>query len=383
MKILLIEPYFTGSHAAWAAQLARFSRHNVQILKLSGHYWKWRMHGGAVTLARKFNAECETPDLMVATDMLDLTTFLSLTRNRTAHIPVVLYMHENQLNYPWSPTDRDVKHKRDNHYSFINFVSALTANAVCFNSHFHLSAFFQELPRFLKGFPDHNELAAVQQIRAKSKVLPLGLDLRRFEEYRPSKNIKDNHKPPLILWNHRWEYDKNPSDFFNALYMLADEGLPFEVAILGENFRQQPDEFEQARTRLGKRVVQYGHAPNFADYARWLWQADILPVTSRQDFFGISAVQAIYCGCYPILPNRLAFPEHFPAELHPKHYYDSFEELVDLMRHAIVEIKDTRHKKTVPYITHYDWKNCIERYDSFFHKLLTNKQFKSQNNDGL
>ena len=136
LNILLLEPYFTGSHAAWARGYQRFSRHRVDILSLKGQFWKWRMHGGAVTLARKFNEGEYKPDLILASDMLDLTTFLTLTRRRTAGIPVALYFHENQLAYPWSPDDRDVAQQRDHHYGFINYVSALllTFLPICFST---------------------------------------------------------------------------------------------------------------------------------------------------------------------------------------------------------------------------------------------------------
>jgi len=52
---------------------------------------------------------------------------------------------------------------------------------------------------------------------------------------------------------------------------------------------------------------------DFAEYAKWLWRADILPVTSRQEFFGASVVQALYCNCCALLPDRLAYPEHLPS----------------------------------------------------------------------
>ena len=73
MKILLVEPYHTGSHASWAEGYARYSQHQVDILSLPGRFWKWRMHGGAVTLARQFLESETQPDLILATDMLDLT----------------------------------------------------------------------------------------------------------------------------------------------------------------------------------------------------------------------------------------------------------------------------------------------------------------------
>ena len=44
---------------------------------------------------------------------------------------------------------------------------------------------------------------------------------------------------PLILWNHRWEYDKNPEEFLQALLRLDEQGLDFRLAILGKYFCQQ------------------------------------------------------------------------------------------------------------------------------------------------
>ncbi len=134
MRILLVEPYYTGSHAVWAEGYAQYSQHHIDILSLPGRFWKWRMHGGAVTLAQKFLASDLNHDFILATDMLDLTTFLALTRTKTAHVPTAIYFHENQLTYPWSPDDRDVAQKRDKHYGFINYTSALAADAVFFNS---------------------------------------------------------------------------------------------------------------------------------------------------------------------------------------------------------------------------------------------------------
>ena len=54
MNILLVEPYYTGSHKSWAQGYQSFSNHNVQIISLPGQFWKWRMHGGAITLAKQF-----------------------------------------------------------------------------------------------------------------------------------------------------------------------------------------------------------------------------------------------------------------------------------------------------------------------------------------
>ncbi len=368
MKILIIEPYFTGSHAAWANGYAKHSRHQIEILSLTGQFWKWRMHGGAITLAEQFLKSKLMPDLILTTDMLDLTTFLSLTRTCTNSTPVAIYFHENQLCYPWSPDDRDIIQKRDKHYGFINYTSALAANAVLFNSEFHLNIFFEELLRFLKHFPDYRGLDNIEKIRKKSQVLHLGLDLKKFDLY-TSKTKSDKQKP-LILWNHRWEYDKNPGDFFNALIILAEQGLEFDVAVLGENFSKNPIEFENAKEKLGDRILQFGFAESFEEYARWLWRADIIPVTSNQDFFGASAVEAIYCGCYPLLPSRLSFPEIIQIEKYPENFYKNFEELVKKLNTIIKEFEFVRRQKFNFSVDKYSWENMAPYYDDIFEGVI-------------
>ena len=76
MKILLIEPYFTGSHKQWAEGYKFYSKHEVKILSMKGQFWKWRMHGGAITLAESFNNSDWNPDLTVSYTHLTLPTIL-------------------------------------------------------------------------------------------------------------------------------------------------------------------------------------------------------------------------------------------------------------------------------------------------------------------
>ena len=365
MHIVLLEPFFTGSHATWAQEYQRVSTHKVSLLSLSGHHWKWRMHGGAVTLARQFLESQLQPDLIVATDMLDLSTFLALTRQRTATLPTVLYFHENQLTYPRSAQDQDVSLKRDHHYSFINFTSALSADRVCFNSQYHYEAFFEALPAFLKQFPDYKELEAVQEIKEKSEVLPLGLDLKRLDD------LQERKAPdalPLILWNHRWEHDKNPETFFDMLIELAEEGMDFEVAVLGEQFPKGPKIFSEAKERLSSRIVQWGYVEELEEYAHWLWKADIAPVCSKHDFFGASVVQAMYCDTFPLLPHRLVYPEHIPVEFHQRHLYEGIDQLKVRLRACMENVNSIRQIKTQDWVAQYDWGNMGELYDTFFEK---------------
>lgn len=363
MRILLIEPFFTGSHRQWALDYQRHSAHEIELLTLEGRHWKWRMHGGAVALATQFNESHCTPNLIIATDMLDLTTFLSLTRKRTACIPTAIYFHENQLTYPWSTTDADVPLKRDLHYAFINYTSALAADHVLFNSAYHRSSFLNALPNFLDVFPDHRNPSSIEAIANKSTVLHLGLDLAALDAHRPQE--KEWHQRAVILWNHRWEYDKNPNQFFNALFTIQDRGWDFKLVVLGEQFRGSPEIFAEAKQRLEAHILHWGYADSREEYVQWLWKSDILPVTSHQDFFGGSVVEAMHCNVKPLLPNRLAYPEHLPSFVHPAYFYDE-DDFTDRLHRWIKDIKVLRKQQTRSFVQHYDWALMAKEYDRRF-----------------
>jgi glycosyltransferase involved in cell wall biosynthesis len=348
LVIWLLNPYHTGSHRAWAEGYAAHSRHRVRILSMDGYFWKWRMQGGALELAaqaRALWAAGERPDLLLATSMVNLPAFLGLLRRELGGVPVVLYMHENQLTYPPPPGAR-----RDLTYGMIQHLSMLAADRVCFNSRYHLEGWFEELPRLLKHFPDYTHVETVEATRSRSQVLPVGCDLRRLDrgEGRQGDTETGRYHPaavtgqgdeggPLVLWNQRWEYDKDPETMLRALVALADEGLRFRVALAGENFRVTPEEFNQARSRLGDRLEHYGYAESEAEYAGLLHGAGIVLSTAIHEFFGVSVVEAIYCGCLPVLPNRLSYPELIPAELHGRCLYDDFAGLLARLRAAIAE----------------------------------------------
>lgn len=296
--------------------------------------------------------------------MLDLSTFLALTRKETAGIPTALYFHENQITYPWSSTDEDVKLKRNNQYGFINFTSALAADRVFFNSIFHREEFLSELPRFLKQFPDYQELASVEKIAAKSDPLHLGMDLKRFLSFDKS----ERNGPPVIGWNHRWEYDKGPDEFFETLFQLDSEGVDFRLVVLGEAYQKSPYVFAKAKEKLADKILHYGYAKSFEEYAEWLWKIDLLPVTSRQDFFGGSVVEAMYCDCFPLLPKRLAYREHLPEHMYEAHFYEN--DLLGKMRSLLANPAELRLFSDQQLVERYDWGQMIGKYDESFQHMV-------------
>ncbi len=326
------------------------------------------MRGGAVTLARQYMQQPGDFDLILASDMMDLGTFLALTRARTAKIPCALYMHENQVSYPHSPGRGNNAANQATQYALINFTSALAADAIWCNSEHNRGSFIDGLPGVLQNFPDYPEVDAVQTLASKSSVLPLGLELEELERHRPAD--RGDIPRPLILWNHRWEYDKNPAAFFDALRTLAREEIPFSLALLGEPPAQIPKEFLAAREALGERILHFGYAESRSDYLRWLWEADLLPVTSLHDFFGISVAEAIYCNTEPLLPRRLAYPELLPGETFAPYFHASEESFTDSLRDRIMSWRGAPAPALREAISRFDWSTMIETYDAHFEELV-------------
>jgi hypothetical protein len=120
------------------------------------------------------------PDVVLATDMVHLSAWLGLMRAALpGSVPVLCYMHENQLTYPWPPNE-----KPDAAYAIINWLSQVAADGVFFNSRYHLESWFDELPRLLKHYPDYNHLELVEQVRRRSEVMPIGIHVAEFADER-------------------------------------------------------------------------------------------------------------------------------------------------------------------------------------------------------
>ncbi|MDP6047633.1 MAG: DUF3524 domain-containing protein [Phycisphaerae bacterium] len=301
MRILALEPYYGGSHRQFLDAWRAHSRHEFTILGLDAHKWKWRMRHASVTFADRAGelyAAGGRWDALFCSDMLNLPEFLGLAPLGVRSLPTVAYFHENQLTYP-----DDRKDGRDVHFGLSNMVTAL-AGQTWFNSEYHREEFLGALGDLLAAMPDHQLPDVVERIRSASRIMHPGVDKFPPRGPRPDGPIR-------ILWAARWEYDKDPETFFDAIGRLQAAGVDFRLSVIGQQFNQTPPVFESARKQFSRQIDRWGYQESLADYRAALSEADVFVSTARHEFFGISAVEAAAAGAMLLLPKRLAYPEVF------------------------------------------------------------------------
>jgi glycosyltransferase involved in cell wall biosynthesis len=360
LRFLFLESFYGGSHKEFADGLVTHSQHRIDLLTLPARFWKWRMRGAALHFLMKA-PPLEDYDGLITTDLMGFSDFKALAGK--ACPPTLVYFHENQLTYPLAPGEQ-----MDFQFGFTDITTALAADMIRFNSHTHCEAFFSGLPGFLKMMPEYRPTWVVDAIRAKSGVLYPGCrfpaaDAPFFEPQRSD--------PPLIIWNHRWEFDKNPESFFDALDAVQNTGEDFRLALLGENCQKVPKIFIQARERYGSKILQYGYVTSRAAYIEWLKQGAIVVSTAQQENFGISVVEAIRFGCFPLLPARLAYPEVIPEYFHPHVLYRDQGDLITKLGRLINHFADFQDHRIslAKAMGRYAWDNVIDSYDHMLESL--------------
>lgn len=372
LRFLFLEPFFGGSHRDFAEGLIAHSRHEIDLVTLPARFWKWRMRGAALHFWGNLQARVSkggrplsSYDGLIASGLMSLSDFKSLAGPVCP--PAMVYFHESQLTYPLAAGEAF-----DAQFGFTDITTALAAERVIFNSRTHFDRFFDALPGFLNMMPDCRPNWVAEPIRRKAGVIHPGCRFAgKGDAPRPRRT-----GPPLIIWNHRWEFDKNPEGFFEALDVLLDRGDEFRLALLGERYRRIPEAFSRARERYGRRIIHDGYVPDKSEYRKILRQGDIIVSTALQENFGISVVEAVRAGCLPLLPRRLSYPEILPPAFHRDFLYDDPEDFVQKLSRLLAGLADTdrmsgERQRLARAMAVYSWDKAADRYDELLAEMAS------------
>ncbi|WP_084456300.1 tRNA-queuosine alpha-mannosyltransferase domain-containing protein [Desulfogranum mediterraneum] len=356
---LIVEPYYGGSHKSFLTGLERHLEAECTLLTLPARKWKMRMQLAAPWMAERIMALVaagHSYDLVLCSTFIDLAVLRALLARAGIALPLAIYFHENQFAYPSRGQDQ-TRHQ----FTAINFTSALCADGLAFNSHYNRDSFLAGISRYLKKAADISLAQVSEELEAKSVVLYPGMDYGGIDRTAAGAPAK---RGPVVVWNHRWEHDKNPEPFFSTLAELSREGLGFELIVAGQSFRDQPEVFARARQELAGHIRHFGYLPAEEDYWSLLQQGTIVVSTAIHEFFGMAVLEAVRAGCRPLVPDRLAYRELFPDEYRYKR--EGFKRELRALLESPGKLKPERSRAlTEPY----SWPQLSPGYAQWLRKV--------------
>ncbi len=354
-RVLILEPYYGGSHKLFLQGLQQNIEADFVLMTLPARKWKMRMQFSAIWFVeeiKKLPRGKQSFDVVLCSTFVDVAVFRALVHpvpgwNKEAVVKT--YFHENQFAYPSQKQDISMRQ-----FTAINCTTALASDACAFNSLFNLDTFLAGVQKVVKFATDMKIPGVVDAIRQKSVVLYPGMDYSFIDEVTVSK--KDGGAP-IIVWNHRWEHDKGPEIFFNALYTLQKKRIVFRLIVLGESYANMPECFSTAQKRLADEILHFGYAESRKKYAELLRMGDVLVSTAKHEFYGIAVLEGIRAGCYPLLPESLSYPELYGKEFlyTPGKLVKKLEEY---LRYPVCLENETRNSLT----TRFSWHCQREHY---------------------
>jgi len=353
-RVLVIEPYFGGSHQAFIKGLMQHVVADYVLLSLPARSWKMRMQLAApwfaAEISRMRSAERRFDVVLCSTfvDVALLKSMLQQIPGWSCATRFLTYFHENQFAYPRRFADAGIRQ-----FQYINFTTALASDRICFNSCYNRDSFLAGCTAYLEKAADMAVKDTIDCLKRKSCIIPPGINFAECEPHWP----RQPNLPSVIVWNHRWEHDKGPEDFFAALYALKRQGVDFRLILLGQSFTASPLCFQEARKKLGEQILHFGFAGSREEYCRLLKKGDIVVSTAHHEFFGIAVLEAVRAGCRPLLPRKLSYPELFPDEV----LYDTHE-LAERLIHLIEQPVPLQMETALQYTEPYAWRNVAGSY---------------------
>lgn len=342
--IWLLSAYRSDSHALWADWLINtFTQYDWHKLELPGRHFRWRIRGNP--LSWLYDLPETQPDLILATSMVDLATIKGL-HPRLANIPSIYYFHENQFSYPVS------KHQLDSvEPKMVQLYGAIAAKQLLFNSAYNRDSFLEGVEHLLNKLPDQIPKGIVDSLRVKSDLLPVVI-----------KPVKQNETKVnnLILWNHRWEYDKAPHVFYDALCRLDTQEVDFKLALLGRRAKVKPAALLSIKQDFADKILVNGNVSQ-EDYLKYLAKSSIVVSTAIHEFQGLSMLEATSAGAVPLVPDDLCYREQYSSAY--RYPAGDSKALADILQKWLKQLPET------PDVTYWHSENIINEWNKQLSKL--------------
>ncbi|MDP6652799.1 MAG: DUF3524 domain-containing protein [Gammaproteobacteria bacterium] len=370
-KILLLSAYDASSHRLWRQRLLQlFPQLNWTQLVLPPRHFNWRIRGNSLQWATTELKTLNQPyDLLIVTSMVDLSSLRGFVP-ALSKIPTLIYFHENQFAYPAGE-----QHRENIEHQLVPLYSALCADVVVFNSWFNRQTFLEGARSLIQRLPEKFPDSILDKLQ-DSQVIPVPIDTGPLKP--DPKKDTDSDSILEVIWNHRWEYDKGIELLLALVKQVAAQQLPFRFHIVGEQFRQQPQQFVEINQTLaehGKRTGisqgSFGFVPERNDYLALLQRCDVVLSTALHDFQGLAVQEAVAAGCTPLTPADLVYPEY----LQPVFLFSRAPQQQATVQHILGKLLAWQHLKAcheklpMAGLEHYSMDNVGQQYARLFESM--------------
>ena len=364
MKVLLLSAYDAHSHRRWRQGLvAAFPDWDWTVLVLPPHHFSWRVRGNSLSWAFGERHTLEQPyDVMVATSMTDVSALKGLVPS-LAGIPTLVYCHENQFAYPEQP-----ERMPRNAPKITTLYAMLAADRVLFNSEYNRRTLLEGARSLLAQMPDAVPPGVIDSLAARSGVLPVPLEAEWYQQ------AAHDGEPFTLVWNHRWEFDKAPERLFAALLRLQRAGVDFRIHVIGQQFREQPAVFADHYQQLAGQIGAWGFVESVDDYRQILRHSHVVLSTAMHEFQGLAVLEAAACGCIPLVPDRLAYPELIPQHFRYPSYADDPARESEVIADALLDLSEQHRQGALPApldVTALAWLEQAPAYRAEIESLLS------------
>jgi glycosyltransferase involved in cell wall biosynthesis len=347
MRVLILSAYDAVSHKQLNSGLMSNVDADFTLLGLPPRFFAWRTKGNSLSFAFENREELTRGyDLIFATSLTDITSLRGFVPE-LAHTPLIVYFHENQFDYPENRSEYGTVETK-----ITSIYNALAADTVVFNTEYNRQSFLKGASALLKKMPDHVPAGLVDMIKAKSRVISVPVY--------PVKKGVDTDGKPVILWNHRWEYDKAPERFLAVLRSLKRRGADFRLNLAGQTFRNTPESYGEIMKEFADHIDHEGYAPTRESYEDVVASSNVIISTSLHDFQGLSVIEASDAGCIPVLPQRVAYTEIFDK----KYLYACSDDIYEEAEHCAELILNRPQEKCD--MSRFYWENLKGEYQSLF-----------------
>ncbi|XP_015240202.1 PREDICTED: glycosyltransferase-like domain-containing protein 1 [Cyprinodon variegatus] len=317
--VLLVEAFYGGSHK----QLIDLLKENIEgcsVFTLPAKKWHWRARTAALYFSQTIPA-CSTYRVLFSSSVLNLCELVAL-RPDLARLKKILYFHENQLVYPVRKDQ-----ERDFQYGYNQVLSCLVSDVVAFNSRFNMESFLSSIRSFMKKIPDHRPKDLDRLIRPKCVVLSYPVQFPDIRSLLPEQKLRRLCRSAEM-----------PQSDHRIVTSPTDQQ---QTSWFGEVPDQSPSDPRSAPTA--------GQDPECLDQVKPLhivWPHRWL--------------EAVHCGCFPLCPKALVYPEIFPDQ----YLYSTPEQLCKRLQELCKRPDLARRHVVMVDTSLYSWSSLKTQFQS-------------------